>query len=176
MTRSPDRAAVRTTTREFLVRPPIDGRLQANGAHGPYVGATVEHAPQRTDRSRGRDGDVTGVRSVTELVTYRRLALSVIQRAFKDLTTPLCRDDDRDSARAFLSGSDMLLHWCDVAALDPARVIARAVVPMPAGRHTTGSGVMGVARLPQPCRAVTLRRTAGRQTPAGPRGSRLSPL
>lgn len=61
-----------------------------------------------------------------EAVTYRRLAVRVIQRAFKDITAPACPADDRRSAREFLAGSPMLFHWCSVAALDPRRVIAKA--------------------------------------------------
>jgi hypothetical protein len=61
-------------------------------------------------------------------VTYRRLAVRVIERAFKDMAAPTCPPSDRASAREFLAGSRMLFHWCNVAALDPRRVIARAAM------------------------------------------------
>ena len=63
-----------------------------------------------------------------ETVTYRRLAMQVIQRAFKDIEAPACPPDDRKSARDFLAGSPMLFHWCHVAELDPRRVMARATM------------------------------------------------
>lgn len=59
-------------------------------------------------------------------ITYRRLAVRVIERAFRDITAPTCPPSDRESAREFLAGSHMLFHWCSVAALDPRRVMARA--------------------------------------------------
>jgi hypothetical protein len=60
------------------------------------------------------------------LLTYKRLAACVIQRAFKDVMTPACAAGDRRSARLFLGGSRMLFHWCSVADLDPRRVMATA--------------------------------------------------
>lgn len=63
----------------------------------------------------------------SELITYQRLAMRVIQRAFKDLMSGSAADD-RESAREFLSGSPMLFHWCSVAALDPRRVMAQAAI------------------------------------------------
>jgi hypothetical protein len=59
-------------------------------------------------------------------VMYRRLAARVIELAFRDLQAPACAPGDRESARTFLAGSPILLHWCHVAAVDPRRVIARA--------------------------------------------------
>ena len=59
-------------------------------------------------------------------VMYRRLAVHVIERAFKDITASTCPSGDRQSAREFLAGSRMLFHWCRVASLDPHRVMARA--------------------------------------------------
>ena len=64
-------------------------------------------------------------------VTYRRLAVHVIERAFRDITAPTCPSGDRQSARNFLAGSRMLFHWCRVAALDPQRVMARAATLRP---------------------------------------------
>jgi hypothetical protein len=53
---------------------------------------------------------------------YRRLALSVLARALLDAGGPAGASADGDSARDFLSGSDMLQLWCHVAALDPDRI------------------------------------------------------
>jgi hypothetical protein len=50
---------------------------------------------------------------------YRQLAIRVLARAVLDVTDPAGSANDRESARAFLAGSDMLEHWCHVAALDP---------------------------------------------------------
>lgn len=61
-----------------------------------------------------------------ELVAYRRLAMRVIERAFRDVAAPGCLPRERQTAREFLAGSAMLFHWCRVATLDPRRVIARA--------------------------------------------------
>ena len=63
---------------------------------------------------------------VEETVGYRRLAIRVIERAFKDMIAPACAAGDRESASKFLAGSPMLLHWCSVAALDSRSVIVRA--------------------------------------------------
>jgi hypothetical protein len=49
---------------------------------------------------------------------YQRLAVRVLERAVLDVMDPTGSIDDRNSARAFLSGSIMLRHWCHVAALD----------------------------------------------------------
>jgi len=57
---------------------------------------------------------------------YRRLAVRVIELAFKDIAASTCPPGDRLSAREFLAGSLMLFHWCRVASLDPYRVMARA--------------------------------------------------
>jgi hypothetical protein len=64
---------------------------------------------------------------VEQAVPHRRLAMRVIERAFKDMVAPGCGAADRETAREFLAGSAMLLHWCRVAMLDPRRVIARAM-------------------------------------------------
>lgn len=57
---------------------------------------------------------------------YRHLAVRVIDQALRDLANPAGLAADRQSAQAFLSGSSMLRHWCEVAHLDPARIVARA--------------------------------------------------
>lgn len=69
---------------------------------------------------------------------YRRLAIRVIELAFRDLD---CASPDlRQSARAFLAGHPLLFLWCDLAELRPARVIARATEgrPVPRRRHAAG--------------------------------------
>jgi len=61
-------------------------------------------------------------RSITcdeRLRPYRQLAIRVLARAVLDVTDPAGSTNDRESARAFLSGSAMLEHWCHVAAVDP---------------------------------------------------------
>jgi hypothetical protein len=60
-----------------------------------------------------------------QLRPYRGLAVRVLARAFQDLTNPV-RSSDRESARVFLAGSGMMLHWCRVAALDPFCVVNHA--------------------------------------------------
>ena len=67
-----------------------------------------------------------------EAVTLRRLALRVIERALKDIVAPHCAAADRQTARDFLAGSTMLVHWCSVATLDPGRVTAWATALDPA--------------------------------------------
>ena len=69
---------------------------------------------------------------------YRRLAIRVIELAFRDLD---CASPDlRQSARAFLAGHPLLFLWCDLAELRPARVIARATEArrVPHRGHTSG--------------------------------------
>jgi hypothetical protein len=78
-------------------------------------------APSRPDPFPNLSDD-----PVEEAATYRRLAVRVIERAFRDITAPTCAAGDRSSAREFLAGSSMLLHWCSVADIDPRYVIARA--------------------------------------------------
>lgn len=67
-----------------------------------------------------------------EAVILRRLALRVIERALKDIVAPHCAAADRQTAREFLAGSSMLVHWCSVATLDPGRVTAWALAIDPA--------------------------------------------
>jgi hypothetical protein len=55
---------------------------------------------------------------------YRRLAARVITQALHDLHSSSV--DDQKSAQTFLSGSDMLCFWCDLAEIQPAYVVARA--------------------------------------------------
>ena len=57
---------------------------------------------------------------------YRQLAVRVLARALLDLSSSSGTRADRESARAFLAGSGMLLHWCHVAAIDPSRIVKHA--------------------------------------------------
>jgi len=70
-----------------------------------------------------RDSNRTVSRGVS-MVGYRRLAVRVIELAFRDLecASPALRL----SARAFLAGHPALFLWCDLAEIRAARVIARA--------------------------------------------------
>jgi len=60
------------------------------------------------------------------LTAYRHLAMRVLARALRDLASPAGSATDRESARRFLSGSPMLSHWCQLAALDPRLVTKHA--------------------------------------------------
>jgi hypothetical protein len=59
------------------------------------------------------------------LAPYRVLASRVIALAVRDLVTYGHSASERDSARAFLSGSRMLTHWCELADIDPAAIRAQ---------------------------------------------------
>lgn len=72
----------------------------------------------------------------------RHLATRVIHQAFRDLAKSAGSSDDQESARAFLSGSSMLTHWCAVAQVDPYRMIAHAkhlTARANAPRHAQGT-------------------------------------
>jgi len=56
---------------------------------------------------------------------YRHLAIQVIDRALRDVTSLTGSMADRESARLFFADSTMLFHWCRVAALDPHSVVDR---------------------------------------------------
>lgn len=56
------------------------------------------------------------------LAPYRTLALRVISLAVRDLITTGQSASDRATARAFLSGSRMLTHWCKLADIDPEAI------------------------------------------------------
>lgn len=57
---------------------------------------------------------------------HRHLAARVIDQAFRDAHALNGSLSDRASARAFLGGSLMLFYWCQVAELDPRRVMEQA--------------------------------------------------
>lgn len=54
---------------------------------------------------------------------YRHLAVRVLALALQDAVNPVGSAADRESARRFLRGSGMFVHWCRVAALDPGCVV-----------------------------------------------------
>ena len=57
---------------------------------------------------------------------YRHLARRVLALALLDAANPGGSTADRESAREFLNGSRMLVHWCRVAALEPSCVVTAA--------------------------------------------------
>jgi len=73
----------------------------------------------------------------------RHLAVRVIELAFRDLASSAGLRSHQDSARVFLAGSSMLDHWCAVADLDPAWMIARANQLTTASGGQERSGIMG---------------------------------
>jgi hypothetical protein len=56
---------------------------------------------------------------------YRYLAMRVLAQAFVDLENP-ARSSHRESARVFLAGSAMMIHWCRVASLEPLCIVSHA--------------------------------------------------
>ena len=75
-------------------------------------------------RSTQRRASTDEVRDET-FRPYRDLAVRVLARALQDLSNPV-RSCDRESARVFLAGSGMMLHWCRVASVDPFCVVNHA--------------------------------------------------
>lgn len=73
----------------------------------------------------------------------RHLAVRVIELAFRDLASSAGLPGHQESARVFLAGSSMLDHWCAVADLDPAWMIARANQLTTASSGQKPSGTMG---------------------------------
>jgi hypothetical protein len=80
----------------------------------------------------------TGARAEA-LAPYRVLASQVIALAMRDLLTRGHSSAERDSARAFLSGSQMLNHWCELADIDAAAVRARVQWFVENGRFSSPS-------------------------------------
>jgi hypothetical protein len=70
-------------------------------------------------RRRGTSLVGSSIACDERLRPYRHLAIRVLARAVLDVMDPAGSATDRESARAFLAGSAMLQHWCEVAALDP---------------------------------------------------------
>ena len=74
----------------------------------------------------------------------RHLAVRVIELAFRDLASSVGLRSHQESARIFfLAGSSMLDHWCAVADLDPAWMVARANQLTTASGGREGAGAMG---------------------------------
>jgi hypothetical protein len=69
------------------------------------------------------------------LSPYRALALRVISLALQDLVTPGHAGSERDTARAFFSGSRMLSHWCRLADLDPVVIREKLRFALERGRR-----------------------------------------
>ena len=65
-----------------------------------------------------------------EVTPYQKLATAVIERALLDATRPHLHRTAREGARAFLAGSVMFHHWCEVAGLDPGVIRIRATCVM----------------------------------------------
>jgi hypothetical protein len=80
----------------------------------------VELVTGREDYRRGDDG----------FAPYRHLALHVLALALRDLSNPAASRTDRESARRFLTGSPMLMHWCRVAAIEPGPLTRHAAGPI----------------------------------------------
>ena len=90
--------------------------------NGRPLAAPLLLCPEGPSFSTERDPSAVGAQTLC----YRQLAIRVINLALRDLTNPAGSTADRASARAFLEGSGMLLHWCAVAELDPARLAKHA--------------------------------------------------
>ena len=56
----------------------------------------------------------------------RHLAVRVIEQAVRDLSGAGASPADRESARGFLSGSEMFHRWCELANLDASWMVGRA--------------------------------------------------
>ena len=76
--------------------------------------------------SKASPADTDGLASDEALRPYRQIAVRVLALALRDVANPGGSEADRESARAFLSGSGMLLHWCRVAAVNPNGVVTLA--------------------------------------------------
>jgi hypothetical protein len=79
----------------------------------------------------------------------------VIEQALRDVVAAPGSTSNQDSARLFLAGSPMLKLWCELAALDPARVSAHAGHLM-GTRFSAGepAGRLGPYARPRPIKAT----------------------
>lgn len=102
------------------------------GASAPAI-AHPWTAQRRYDRSAMEDAARP---FVLASFGYRRLAARVITQALHDLRSSSV--DDQKSAQTFLSGSEMLCFWCDLAEIQPAYVVARAATFVSSSRPATG--------------------------------------
>lgn len=70
---------------------------------------------------------LAGLSDDKRLKPYRRLAFSVIERAFHDAEKKTCSAEDSIAARRFLSGDSWLLRlWCGWINIHPDRIRAEA--------------------------------------------------
>lgn len=70
---------------------------------------------------------LAGLSDDKRLNPYRRLASSVIERAFHDAEQKTCSPEDSLAARRFLSGDSWLLRlWCRWLNIHPDRIRAEA--------------------------------------------------
>ena len=74
------------------------------------------------------------------LSPYRHLAVRVIAQAWRDLMMRGGPSVERESARAFLSGSGMLGHWCELADMDAGAVRSRVHRFIETGRSAAVAG------------------------------------
>jgi hypothetical protein len=81
---------------------------------------------------------VTTPRSVPFDAPCRHLAVRVIEQAIRDLSSSGASLADRESARAFLGGSPMLHHWCEMANLNSSWMVARASKLVARSRSASG--------------------------------------
>ena len=63
---------------------------------------------------------ISPVRLPTRLSAQQKVALAVIEQAFKDAADRAVTPAVRSEARRFIAGSVMLGEWCDVAGIDRA--------------------------------------------------------
>lgn len=78
--------------------------------------------------------------STEALRPYRHLAVRVIDQALRDYANPGQPATERESAREFLAGSDMMYHWCEVAELDPGWMVACTRRLMGISAHVPAGG------------------------------------
>lgn len=134
-----DRVASRAT------ETPADGAV-ATSTRGSSIN-TPAYPSAGTGRERRRPRSTESSTAPDERFRpYRHLAMRVLARAVLDMMDPAGSSTDRESARAFLSGSVMLHHWCRVAALNPDR-IAEGVERLRAGFAAVPQGMQGTRTL-----------------------------
>jgi hypothetical protein len=102
--------------RQQALRVALDGVV--NSSSLPKTCVVIKGAPMKYAGGYGPE------RSVDE--GCRRLAIRVIDQAFRDLSGSVGSRADRESARAFLDGSWMLHRRCDIANVTAAWMVARA--------------------------------------------------
>jgi len=93
--------------------------------------------------------------SGSEGTPYRHLAVRVIDQAFRDLASPTGSPADQESAREFLAGSSMFYHWCEIADLDAAWMVARARKLMASAGQFSARGVIEAVGSPRGAAAAS---------------------